>query len=74
MAEGWGWAPTSRKKHYFMECDVGRIVNRSLCGKWTIRYDNYVGIGALRQGDDDSSDNCAICKRKLKRRRTKNEK
>ncbi len=56
--EGWGFLPgLSRKWHYFTKD------GRSLCG----------GFGNLRAalevGNDDSSDNCATCKRKLKGRK-----
>lgn len=53
--EGWGFPWNSRKAHYF-------INGRSLCNRWLY-------TGALEQGNDDSPDNCAICKRKLKKRR-----
>jgi len=58
MSEGWGWLHNSRKWHYF----VGKT---SLCGKW---WAPWIGDD-LEQGNDDSSDNCAECKRRLKRRR-----
>ena len=55
MHEGWGWPGNAKKAHYF-------VGSRSLCGKWLY-------LGSLEQGNDDSPDNCAVCKRKLKKRR-----
>lgn len=51
--EGWTWLKNSRKWHYFVD-------KRSLCGKWQVVADDD-----LEQGNDDSPDNCAACKRKL---------
>lgn len=56
--EGWGHIHNSRKWHYFRE-------RQSLCNKWGI----FPGIIELEQGNDDSSDNCAACKRKLAKER-----
>jgi len=53
--EGWGWPANSRKAHYFVD-------GLSLCGRW-----GY--FGEVEQGNDDSPDNCAVCKRLLKKRR-----
>jgi len=56
MAEGWGWLTNSRKWHYFVD-------GKSLCGKWWapwLRND-------VEQGNNDSPDNCAECKRRLKK-------
>jgi len=50
---GWGWPVYSKKAHYFVD-------GRSLCGKWLY-------LGSLEQGNDDSRDNCAECKKRLKR-------
>jgi len=60
--EGWAFVNygygVTRKAHYIGEnC-------RSLCGR-------YIWIGPVEQGNDNSSDNCAICKRKLKKLREK---
>jgi len=50
---GWGWPMNSKKAHWFNN-------GRALCGKWLY-------MGALEEGNDTSSDNCAECKkRKLK--------
>jgi len=48
--EGWGWPGRSRKAHYFLDLE-------SLCGLWWFS-------GELFSGNEDSSDNCAACKRK----------
>lgn len=56
--EGWGWPTASRKAHYFVNAT-------SLCGRWGIFR------GELYQGNDDSPDNCAECKRLLEERRKK---
>ena len=63
MNEGWIWVVNSRlrnsrKRHYFM----GSI---SLCRKYFL-----VGHPELEQGND-SPDNCAACRRELKKRRDK---
>jgi hypothetical protein len=52
-----GWSPTTSKWHYFGPD------GRSLCGKW--------GFNRMprEQGDDDSPDNCAECRRRLIKRR-----
>lgn len=47
---GWGWPANSKKAHFF-------INSRSLCCKWLYS-------GHLEHGNDDSSDNCAECKRR----------
>lgn len=59
MDEGWVWFLNSRKAHY-----IGSD-GRSLCGKWA-----YLG-SSFEQGKDNSPDNCASCKRKLKKLREK---
>jgi len=60
--EGWGWPALSKKAHYFAHSLT------SLCGHWLFG-------GSLEQGNDGSLDNCAACKRKLKklRERTAND-
>ena len=55
---GWTWLHNSRKWHYF------HYDRTSLCGKFML-----LGKTRLEQGNDDSPDNCAVCKRKLKRLR-----
>ena len=74
MAEGWGYSPTSSKKHYFTPKNEGFVSAESICKKWTIRYDDYAGLGLLKQGNAEDERNCAICKRKLLKERAKNEK
>lgn len=55
---GWCWIANSPKWHWF-EAD-----GRSLCGKW-------LTFGSERhQGNDDSKDNCAACRRKVVARNT----
>jgi hypothetical protein len=62
--EGWTWLTNSKKWHYF-------VGGRSLCGGFMI-FANMQG--KLEQGNNDSADNCASCKKKLKKRLEKNEK
>lgn len=51
-AEGWTWLFNATKWHYF-------VGNRSLCGRW-------INYGHKReQGNNDSPDNCAACRKKL---------
>jgi hypothetical protein len=57
--EGWTWLWNSRKWHYFTSEH-----NTSLCGRFML----LVLPENLHQGDDYSLDNCATCKRALKRR------
>ena len=58
VREGWAMVMYSRKWHYF-----GKD-GRSLCRG----FGNF-GSVPLSQGNDDSPDNCAMCKRKLLKRR-----
>ena len=52
--EGWVNIIGSTRWHYIRE-------SRSLCGRWL-----YLGNDAfLEQGNNDSPDNCAACRRKL---------
>lgn len=57
--EGWTWLGNSRKWHYF-------VGDRSLCRKWGL-----FATPKLQQGNDDSPDNCAECRRRLKKRQAK---
>jgi hypothetical protein len=50
--EGWVWFLNSKKAHYVRE-------GRALCGRWM-----YLG-STFEQGNDDSVDNCAECRRRL---------
>lgn len=59
--EGWGKPGLARKWHYFVKA-------RSLCGGWIFWSHN------LEQGNDNSPDNCAACKRKLAKLREKESK
>jgi hypothetical protein len=54
MQAGWGFPQGSRKAHYFTENGI------SLCR----RYGFF--LGETEQGNDDSPDNCAVCKRRKK--------
>ncbi len=54
--EGWAIPGTSNKAHYFVD-------TVSLCRKWGFY------TGPLEQGNDDSPDNCAACKKKLAKRK-----
>lgn len=56
MKEGWGFPANSRKAHYFVDM-------MALCRK----YGFY--RGTLEQGNDESPDNCAECKRLLSKRK-----
>jgi hypothetical protein len=64
LREGWGWPANSRKAHYF-------IYGKSSRGEWLFAADALCGrmmfAGALEEGGDGSPDNCAECKRRLKR-------
>jgi len=51
--EGWTWLYNAKKWHYFVD-------NRSLCGRWGL----FSSV-SLKQGNDNGSDNCAACKKKL---------
>jgi len=59
--EGWAYVHylygVTRKAHYIKD-------NRSLCGR-------YIWLGDVEEGKDDSPDNCASCKRKLKKLKEK---
>lgn len=67
--EGWGWMPTSRKKHYFIPVEDSVVAAESLCQKWEIRLDHYAGLGGLKKDDDDDPNNCAVCQRKKRQSR-----
>ena len=55
LPNGWGHSPASRKWHYFDDDSF------SLCRK--------IGFysGPTVKGEDDNPDNCAECKRRLKK-------
>lgn len=53
MSEGWTYLLNSRKWHYF-------INGISLCRKFML-----ISRPELEQGNDDSPDNCAACRKKL---------
>lgn len=55
--EGWWWPSNSKKAHYMLD-------GRSLCLKWMC-----MGAPTLEQGNDESIDNCAECKKRLKKRK-----
>ena len=52
---GWWWPSNSRKAHY-----ICGGAGRSLCCKW-----GTFGQVTVQEGNDDSPDNCAVCKRRL---------
>lgn len=52
---GWGKSPASRKWHYFNDRGL------SLCGKIGFYF------GPTEKGNNGSPDNCAECKRRLKK-------
>lgn len=62
--EGWGFPAASKKAHYFV-IKAGNALGESLCGKW-----GFWG-GETEQGNDNSPDNCAECKKRLAKRRGK---
>ncbi len=55
--EGWGFPTGSRKAHYFGEDSF------ALCRKYGFYF------GEKEQGNDDSSDNCTACMKKLAKRK-----
>jgi len=55
IKEGWTWLFNARKWHYFRN-------GESLCRKWMIW-----NSGDLELENDDSPDNCATCRKKLKK-------
>ena len=57
LPEGWGWPANSRKSHYFQE---GEAI--SVCGKWMF-------TGQRERDSFESSDDCASCRRWVKRHR-----
>lgn len=69
VKEGWMYTPESRKRHFLVDIDTGMgfVAQRSLCGKWDKRFDDYFRMDR----DDENLHNCAACKRKLKARKDK---
>lgn len=61
---GWFWPANKRKAHYFQE--DGKFMNLSLCGKI-----GTMGKHDLEVGNDESSDNCPECMRRLKKLKEK---
>lgn len=59
MQRGWDWLTNSKKEHYFMENGI------SLCGKWA----KLSGSADSVDGADDAPENCAECRRKIKKLR-----
>lgn len=59
--EGWSFCSTSAKAHYFVD-------GRSLCNRWM-----FLSDPELEQGNDNSPDNCVICRKKLLRRKERNQ-
>ena len=55
--EGWAHVNFSRKWHYFVD-------GRSLCRSYGV----FPSV-QLEQGNDESPDNCAICMKKLAKRK-----
>lgn len=62
--EGWTWVIGSSKWHYF----AGETT--SLCKKWWVPFLNSA---SLESGNDDSRDNCALCRRTLVAQRRKDD-
>ena len=61
LKEGWTYLYNSKKWHYFTS-----ERNTSLCNKFML-----LALPELEQGNDESLDNCASCKKALKRRSQK---
>ena len=57
-----GWGPTNGRKWHYFQFREGQGMTDSICGK--IGF--YGAKELLEQGNDDSKDNCAECKRKVK--------
>ena len=55
--EGWTWLQNSKKWHYFRN-------KKSLCGKWSLFIHPNEGY---ELGNNDSSDNCTTCRKKLEK-------
>lgn len=56
LTEGWKWLINATKWHYFVDY-------QSLCGRW-----GTFTMDSLEQGNDESPDNCKMCKKRLKAR------
>lgn len=59
--EGWTWTQNSRKWHYFRE-------KRAICGGMLMFVHPSEGYEV---GNNDSTDNCAACRRKLSKEQEK---
>lgn len=59
LKEGWTFVIGSPKWHYIKD-------HRSICGRWLMP-----GNPTLEQGNDDSPDNCASCRKKLEKTKAK---
>ena len=57
--EGWKFVEGARKWHYFRS-------QRALCGKWAC-----FGREGFEQGNDESPENCAECRRRRVKETTK---
>ena len=57
--QGWTWLGISRKWHYFVD-------GESLCGKYML-----LGSPELKNDNDDSPDNCKVCRKALEKLRKK---
>lgn len=60
--EGWNWIYNSPKWHYFVD-------GKSLCKRWML----FSTPKNLEQGNNNSPDNCKLCRKTLEKR-LKNEK
>lgn len=54
LLAGWKGLANASKWHYF------DVAGRSLCGRWLT-----MSRAGLETGNDDSPDNCLVCRRKL---------
>lgn len=56
-----GWGPTQGKKWHYFQFREGEVLAFSICDK--IGF--YGAKELLEQGNDNSKDNCAECKKRL---------
>lgn len=58
IPEGWNWLYNTPKWHYFVD-------GTSLCKRWLL----FSIPEKMEQGNDNSPDNCKLCRKKLQTRR-----
>lgn len=57
LKSGWGYLRNSSKYHYF-----DRATRKSACGRWM----RLGSMDDLEDYNDDSAENCAACRRKVR--------